>query len=1441
MKNFTRKFATAGAAFLYMTLATSSALADDTEIYIGLTPKADKRTNPNVLLVLDTSGSMSSGVTGTSCTSGSTIVDLCDGGKLSRLGVVKQVTAQLLNELKADGKLNFGLMRFDQQAQGGMLTYPIAPISSSSDEIITRLNRYRANGNTPLSETLYEAARYYRGERVYYGLTSSTKDTAGSNPNTIWTPSVRESYSGTSIVQKSNMSSAVASNSATYISPIETSCQKNHIIYLTDGDPTGDTDAAGLIRSLTGKSCGNSNGDCMDELSEYLYQKDQSTTQDGDQIVTTHTVGFFQDSPLLESTATRGGGKYYTADDVSGLVKSLRTILNEILAQNTTFTTPTVSVSAYNNLGYRNELYYALFRPAQGSRWSGNVKRYKLGTDANGKPEIQDANNNPAISYSGDNAGFFKDTAQSWWSPSVDGADVGKGGAASLLTTPATRKLYTYTGNELPPGSTSVLLSAHPLNKSNTNITAALLGLGSSTTTAQERSRILDWARGNQLDKDGNIIGNNLFIGDVLHNEPKLVSYRVDNSGTTATPPTPPVETLYMFFGSNEGFLHAVDPSNGAEKFAFAPKELLPNLKDYYQDPQGADSKRYGLDGHITVWVEYGAAVNNLRSASRVNLISGMRRGGRNYYSLDATNINAPELKWVIKGGTGGTTGFEKLGQSWSAAKLAKVKWNGVAKSVLIFSGGYDPTQDNDSPNLPRNDSYGNALYMVDADTGALLWQAGHTSESGANLKLAELVNSTPASPALIDISGDGFVDTMFMADMRGQVFRFDIKQNNTGASDFANGGRIAKFGDDYATTADDSASSNRRFYYTPDVSLVRERGGDTYYTIALGSGWREHPLNETTIDRFYVMRDRNVLAAPGTYTTISENNMVDATGINLNDADYQRIKDEVDGKLALIEQYNSAVVSVETAYDQYKAAIGYTALRDQLLSQNAALGLLQQEIGTLGKSIDTLEKEQSRLQKAQPQQTAILDTQANVQALADQLAALNSQDPAPATLADQQAAVSGIQAELAEVYNTQLSVQSYIESQETAIEAKKQAIAQTTANGQPTSTLQAELTSMQYALYGRPDDPDTGTPETPIDESTPPHASLSMRNDLNANASTIHSQQQTILEDLKRLTDALTIGQPDVTAEQAALSAAVVALRDTLTNLGVSNLNGGGNLGITELLARDEQSKLAGIDARLTDLASSIASQQTDMNDRTASQSTTQTAASQTQTDMDAKAARPYDSSSNLLSSVQQTAADSNADGTLTMFEAYEYLLLATRQVAQAQIPQLRTDVNTLYAQLSPGNSYTVNSDLLKSSSGWFIRLAPGEKVLSSSVTLQGALFFNSFLPTGQTQGCAPDVGTSRLYATNLIDGSAVYQQTINGTTTPLRSISLVRPGIAPTPAVVPTSNGIVVISGTEVDPFGKCAETGSCAGDVPPECRQDIPFCRPGNNIQPTYWREQ
>ena len=67
-------------------------------------------------------------------------------------------------------------------------------------------------------------------------------------------------------------------------------------------------------------------------------------------------------------------------------------------------------------------------------------------------------------------------------------------------------------------------------------------------------------------------------------------------------------------------------------------------------------------------------------------------------------------------------------------------------------------------------------------------------------------------------------------------------------------GGVIARLGAGGIAGAPRAAA--RRFYNAPDVAIIQRRGSNPFFNIALGSGYRGHPLESDTQDRFYSLRD---------------------------------------------------------------------------------------------------------------------------------------------------------------------------------------------------------------------------------------------------------------------------------------------------------------------------------------------------------------------------------------------------------------------------------------------------------------------------------------------------------------------------------------------------------------------------------------------------------
>jgi type IV pilus assembly protein PilY1 len=749
---------------------------------------------------------------------------------MTRLEIVQEVFSNLMDSVN---NINIAVMRFDSAStyynHGGYFIMPMQQLTDANRQTYKdAVNALTPAGYTPLSETLYESYLFYKGAPVLYG---------------------DESSPGTNVTGVLD-----TSDSSKYLSPVEYQCQKNFVILLTDGEPTYDTDTNSQIQGLPGFSAvtgsASCSGNCLDELAQYMRQKDCSSGLAGEQNVITYTIGFATDQQLLSDTARKGGGKYYTADETEGLTDAFTAILTEILAINTSFTAPAVSVNAFNRSNHRSELYYALFRPSTNPYWFGNIKRYKLvGSD------IIDARDNLAIDP---NTGFTTPTAVSFWTsgagtandPSVidpddspDGDNVAKGGAASRQT--LTRNVYTYTG-AAEPANVALTASAHALHENNTAITKEMLG--NTAMSDADRTELLQWARGVDTqddDSDGSVTDARRRMGDPLHTKPVLISY----GGSDADP------DITLFAGTNEGYLHAIDTADGHELFSFVPQALLPNLETLFID-SAASPHPYGLDGPLSYWVNdvNGNGVildsgGNIESGEHVYIYQGMRRGGKSYYALDVTNRNAPVYKWKKTGGSGE---FSELAQSWSAATKARIKLAGVDKDVLIFGGGYDDTQDGAA--TATDDIEGRALFMVDAGSGVKIWQAGPAGSSNGsdpNLVLSDMTNSIPADVNVIDTDGDGYKDRIYVGDMRGQIWRFDIdNDNNTDADDLVTGGVIARL----STNA--SAAHNRRLFYTPEAALSKD-GSQVY--IAVGSGYRAHPLDTAIQDAFFVIQDNYV------------------------------------------------------------------------------------------------------------------------------------------------------------------------------------------------------------------------------------------------------------------------------------------------------------------------------------------------------------------------------------------------------------------------------------------------------------------------------------------------------------------------------------------------------------------------------------------------------
>jgi type IV pilus assembly protein PilY1 len=500
-----------------------------------------------------------------------------------------------------------------------------------------------------------------------------------------------------------------------------------------------------------------------------------------------------------------------------------------------------------------------MFVPSADNNWQGNLKSYRLNPDG----LVVDANGDEAIDK---DSGLFKNTSRSYWTAkdTVDGDQVTLGGAASNLT--KEKNIFTHLSNN--KGTLTQTISTSNISKSD-------LGLADNTSISDHQA-LIDW-----INRKEGINGSRQQMEDPLHSRPIVVNYGYSQDPITKDL----ISDSIVFVGTNSGYLHAfkADKDNFEELFSYIPKELLSNA-NLYRTKDVDQSKVYGVDGPINYWHVDANQDLQVDSGEKVYLFFGLRRGGRHYYALDITDKNAPKFQWQISGGQGGD--FDKMGQSWSQMKLAKVRWgdSGKTKVVLLVGGGYDTAEDNRDSREVSN--IGNAIYMIDPETGGLLWSASNT---GADTNLTDMTSSITSDIKTIDFDGDQITDYFFVSDLGGRVWRFDLNPNKEkiNEANFINGAGMI-------FDANKDSSKYQRFYDAPSISYFSNpETKEKFLTVSIGSGFRASPLKNGTDDSkdsFYVIKDPHITVTPSTYTLPARSDFKDitstATAIKRNEVD---------------------------------------------------------------------------------------------------------------------------------------------------------------------------------------------------------------------------------------------------------------------------------------------------------------------------------------------------------------------------------------------------------------------------------------------------------------------------------------------------------------------------------------------------------------------------
>ena len=583
-----------------------------------------------------------------------------------------------------------------------------------------------------------------------------------------------------------------------YTSPIQSSCQKNFIVFVTDGAP-----------SVSASGTENTTANLMPEVLtkiqnlQALVKKISGTNYTFSIPVYVLGVGITAtDQANLNSMAATGNTtQAYFASNAAQLSTQLSTIFANIT--NATYAFATSSVPSARTTD-ENFLYEAAFTPSPATDpfWKGYLQKWQLTTSGTLSAQIWEA------------------------------------GSVLQGKSAASRKIQTALGGVLTDFTTTSKGDSGNITYANLNV--ANYGTNTIPGTAY---KVVQFIRGDPAynpEQDSN--GNVWKLGDIFHSNPITVGtpnpyfYDIVQTTLNGNPATTAFEDFQkahirtsangqrmIVAGANDGQFHVFNATNGSEIWSFIPPNLLPKLQYlYHASNPSTNQHQFYIDGPVTmadVWLPSSWSDGRTKSVADWKTISILSVGRDNtvydntdqsavpqstkywsaspncdtgiteyynvgtapyycgYYALDFTNAPTalPSLLtvgsniWTLN--PNGQMIGQYLGEPWSQVTVGRVRINGNETWVGFIGGGYDGVSCTSS--RPVANQRGKAVVVFDLKTGNVLWSYHWNAANNPNVGNNAMGYAIAAPVAVVDTDNDGFVDRAFVGDIGGNMWQF--------------------------------------------------------------------------------------------------------------------------------------------------------------------------------------------------------------------------------------------------------------------------------------------------------------------------------------------------------------------------------------------------------------------------------------------------------------------------------------------------------------------------------------------------------------------------------------------------------------------------------------------------------------------------------------------
>jgi hypothetical protein len=643
-------------------------------------------------------------------------------------------------------------------------------------------------------------------------------------------------------------------------SPIQDSCQKNFVIFITDGLPSVGTNgnkdtAAVLMPDVLAKI------DALRAIVKTLGSGSNATDYTFNILTYVIGVAITPDAQsYLDTMASRGGtaveGKALYADNTAAIMSRLNEILSDITSRSYAFATASISSSRTADENY---IYEATFEPIGSDYpfWKGYLKKWALKSDGSLDYALWDA------------------------------------GSKLQSTSAGSRVMKTLIGGNLVGFKYSNQDGSEP-----TPVSYLKMGVADQATA----DKIIKYIRGYATDPNNSAIvtnPDNWKLGDIFHSSPITLGTPTPFfNDTLETNPNPDPDDssnkakgfdVYrrkhirashcsdssetcegygkrmIVVGANDGQYHAFNAATGYEFWSFVPPNLLPKLQYLaHYTTSSTLGHNFFVDGRTTAtdaWLP--ASLSNGTQKSYLDwktlVMFSLGRNDRDYttadkssvpqttklwskyascdsdlaeyynsstapyycgyYAFDFTNAPStlPSFKWTLQPDS---TSALYLGEPWSAVAIGRVKISGNERWIGVIGGGYNAANCSTST---CSDKRGKGIIVFDLRTGQTLWSY-NWGTSNTSTTSQDMGNAIPSQVALVDGDYDGYLDHAYVGDIKGNMWQIkfctkaDLAANaNCGTSSWKGSLLLDKL----------SGSDKYPIYMQP--TMTRDSNGDTW------------------------------------------------------------------------------------------------------------------------------------------------------------------------------------------------------------------------------------------------------------------------------------------------------------------------------------------------------------------------------------------------------------------------------------------------------------------------------------------------------------------------------------------------------------------------------------------------------------------------------------